>query len=263
MNLPAGVYKTTKKDGSVYYRAGITIGGKHISLGGFDNAETAGLAYLDAKRIFHSDTTISGYEYGGFSIPFRKYVTLINYRDNGMYFKTPVYIYRSYFLYYLDVDDCLKFDADDLFYYTTHSIMRRGNHLFVADFGMQVNILSRYGIREYAVCGRDYYFANNDRSDYRYGNIVIVNPYHGVCHFVKNGRDYYKVKIHINGDYVVGTYATPEEAAIAYNKAADTLREAGCKKSFPENYPESLSAIAYASIYNSVRISRKIKEYRP
>ncbi len=262
MEIPAGVYKTTKKDGSIYYRAGITIGGRHISLGGFDDYALAGQVYLDAKRVFYSRLTIEDYPEGNFSLPFKKYVVLINYRDNGMYFKTPVYIHSKYFIYYLDMNDCLKFDADDLFYYTTHSIMRRGNHLFVADFGMQVNILSRYGIREHAVCGRDYYFANGDSSDYRYGNVVIINPYHGVCRFTKNGRDYYRAKIHINGDYIIGTYSTPEEAAIAYNKAADILKAAGCKKSFPENYPESLSAIAYASIYNSVRISRKIKEYR-
>ena len=262
MSTPAGVYETTKKDGSVYYRAGITIGGKHISLGGFDSAEIAGQVYLDAGRVFNSDMKIEDYAENRLAIPFRKYVALINYRDNGIYFKTPVYLYRKYFEYYLDINDCLKFDADDLFYYTTHSIMRRGSHLFVADFGMQTNILSRYGIREHAVCGRDYYFSNGDSTDYRYGNVVIINPYHGVLHFVKNGRDYYKVKIHINGDYVVGTYSSPEEAAIAYNKAADILRAAGCKKSFPENYPESLNAITYASIYNSVRISRKIQDYR-
>ncbi|MBD5158299.1 MAG: hypothetical protein HDT13_11790, partial [Butyrivibrio sp.] len=93
-------------------------------------------------------------------------------------------------------------------------------------------------------------------------NLIIVNPYHGVRHFVKDGRDYYKVKIHINGDYVVGTYRSKTEAAIAYNKAADILRSNGCKKSFPENYPESLNASDYASIYDSVKISRKIREYR-
>ena len=137
--------------------------------------------------------------------------------------------------------------------------MRRGGHLFVADYGMQVNILSRYGIKDYAVCGRDYYFANGDSQDFRYGNIIIVNPYHGVSHFIKNGRDNYKVKIHINGDYVVGTYKSQDEAAVAYNKAVDILRSKGINKNFPENYPENLSAISYASIYNAVKISAKIR----
>jgi hypothetical protein len=59
----------------------------------------------------------------------------------------------------------------------------------------------------------------------------------------------------------LGTYNTEDEAAIAYNKAAHILQEKGIKKSFPENYPESLSAIAYASIYNSVKISARIRNY--
>ena len=81
-------------------------------------------------------------------------------------------------------------------------------------------------------------------------------------HFVKNGRDYYKAKIHINGDYVIGTYKSAEEAAIAYNKAAEILREKGLTKNFPENFPENLSAISYARIYNSVKISAKIRNYQ-
>ena len=35
-SLP-GVYKTNKKDGTLYYRASINYKGKHISLGSFDN----------------------------------------------------------------------------------------------------------------------------------------------------------------------------------------------------------------------------------
>ena len=29
--------------------------------------------------------------------------------------------------------------------------MKRGGHLFVAEYGMQTSVLSRYGIRSYAV----------------------------------------------------------------------------------------------------------------
>ena len=262
MDKYAGVYEATKTDGTKYYRAGITIKNKHISLGSFNSPELANQAYNEASEIFYSQIEIESYNPSKYILSFNKFVVLINFRDNNIYFKTPIYLYKRYFYYYFDKNYFLKFDADDLFYYSTHSIMRRGGHLFVADYGMQVNILSRYGIRDYAVQGKDYYFANGDSQDFRYGNIIIVNPYHGVNHFVKNGRDYYKVKIHINGDYVVGTYKTPEEAAIAYNKAADCLREKGLQKNFPENYPESLSAISYASIYHSVKISAKIRNLR-
>lgn len=257
MNNPAGVFTARKKDGTVYYRSSITVHGRHISLGSFDAASAAGRAYEEARAVFASNMTVDDYT-DSFALPFKKYVALVNYRDNGIYFKTPIYMHSKYFTYHLSPSFSVKFDADDLFYYSTRSIMQRGGHLFVSDFGMQVGILSRYGVKEHAVCGRDYYFANGDRLDYRYGNIIIVNPYHGVRHFVKNGRDYYKVKIHINGDFVVGTYLSKTEAAVAYNKAADILRAKGCKKSFPENYPESLSASAYADIYDSVKISPKI-----
>ncbi|MCM1309010.1 MAG: hypothetical protein NC223_10470 [Butyrivibrio sp.] len=260
MKNPAGVYTARQKDGTVYYRSSITIRGRHISLGSFDTADKAGRACAEARLLYSSEQTIEDYS-DSLALPFKKYVSLVNYRDNGIYFKTPVYIYSKYFTYFLSPSVSLKFDVDDLFYYSTRSIMQRGGHLFVADFGMQVNLLSRYGIREHAVRGRDYYFANGDACDYRYGNIIIINPYHGVRRFVKDGRDYYKVKIHINGDFAVGTYRSQTEAAIAYNKAADILRSKGCKKSFPENYPESLSASEYASIYDSVKISEKIREY--
>lgn len=262
MKNPAGVYPARKKDGAVYYRSSITVRGRHISLGSFAAPGEAGKAYEEARAVCSCTAGVDDYS-DALTLPFKKYVSLINYRDNGIYFKTPVYIYRKYFIYHLSPTCSLKFDADDLFYYSTHSIMKRGGRLFVSDFGMQVGILSRYGIREHAVCGRDYYFANGDACDYRYGNLIIVNPYHGVRHYVKNGRDYYKVKIHVRGDYVVGTYRTQTEAAVAYNKAADILHANGCQKSFPENYPESLDAIAYASIYHSVRISSRIREYRP
>lgn len=261
MEKLAGVFTATKKDGTVYYRSNITIKNKHISLGSYDNIEAANKAYLEASEIYNSNITIDEYSNEHFNLSFLKFVILVNFRDNNIYFKTPIYLYKKYFYYYFDKNHFLKFDADDLFYYSTHSIMRRGGHLFVADYGMQVNILSRYGIKSHAVCGKDYYFANGDTQDFRYGNIIIINPYHGVNHFVKNGRDFYKVKIHINGDYVVGTYKTVEEAAIAYNKAADCLKEKGVQKNFPENYPESLSAITYASIYRSVKISAKIRNY--
>ena len=128
---------------------------------------------------------------------------------------------------------------------------------------MQINILSRYGIRNYAVCGRDYRFVNGDTTDYRYKNIEIINKYYGVYEYVKNGRTLYKAKIHINGNYVIGTYKSETEAATAYNKAVDYLRSKGIKKDYAENYIEGLSAIEYASLYTQIRISKKLKNAFP
>ena len=140
-----GVYGAKKKDGTSYYRASITYKNKHISLGSYEHEKDAHLAYLEAGKIT-SKSEIDIDRYNSKSVlDFKKWVVLINYRDNDMYVKTPIYLKEKFFYYYFAPEDYLIFDSDDLFYYSTHSIMRRGGHLFVADFGMQVNILSRYG----------------------------------------------------------------------------------------------------------------------
>lgn len=262
MDSSTGVYITQLKSGKTSYRASVTIGRKHISLGSYATFKDANSAYKEALRVMKSKYGVEHYNPDKNKLSFTKFVILVNLRDNKMYFKTPIYLQRKYFLYYLDKNTVLTFDVDDLFYFSTKTIMQRGSHLFVADYGMQVNILSRYGIREHAVCGRDYYFANGDSHDFRYGNVILINRYYGVRKITKKGQELYKAIIHIKGDFVIGTYKTEEEAAIAYNKAATILKENGCKKSFPENYPESLSAITYASIYHSVKISEKIRNYK-
>ena len=140
-------------------------------------------------------------------------------------------------------------------------IQKRQGHLFVSDYGMQYSILSRYGIRPYAVAGRDYQFVNGDNSDFRYSNIVIVNRYHGVLQFLKNRLPRYRAVIHINGNYQIGSYSSEEKAAIAYNKAVDLARAAGIQKNFPENYVDTLSPKEYADIYTGLKISRRYLNY--
>lgn len=254
-----GVFEAYKKNGTKYYRASITFKNKHISLGSFEEEIQANRAYNEADEVLHSQKKISDYE-ENMSLDFKKWVSLINYRDNKMYIKTPVYLQKKYFEYYLSQDAALKFDVDDLFYYSHHTIMTRDGYMFVSDYGMQINILSRYGIKNYAVEGRDYQFANGDRHDYRYENIIVINKYHGVLRVEEGGKVLYKTKIHIMGDYVVGLYDNEIEAAIAYNKAADMVRMSGFQKNFPENYIEEVSAIEYARIYNRINISKKIRE---
>jgi hypothetical protein len=136
--------------------------------------------------------------------------------------------------------------------------MKRGSHLFVADYGSQISILSRYGIRSYAVEGRDYRFANGNSNDLRYENIEVLNRYHGVRQYAERGFLKYKTVIHVNGDFVVGKYNTENEAAIAYNKAADILKKNGYDRNYMLNYIEDLSAAQYAEIYTRIKISPKI-----
>ncbi len=261
MNLP-GVYTARKKDGTIYYRASVTHRSKHISLGSFFSQQSAHQAYTEACRILNDNSvTLDSYS-EKHMLPFVKWVSLMNFRDNRIYIANPIYIRIKYFEYYLDPDTVLKFDLDDLFYYSSRKIMKRGNRFFVSDYGMQIGIASRYGIKNYGVEGRDYRFVNGDPFDFRYENIEILNCFHGVSHTVKNGRPCYKAKIHINGDFVIGYYETEILAAIAYNKAIDVLKKAGVAKQYVPNYMENISPSLYADLYNTLAISSKIMEYR-
>ncbi|MBQ7613925.1 MAG: hypothetical protein IJU77_02680 [Butyrivibrio sp.] len=258
-----GVYSTTLKDGTPSFRASITYRGRHISLGSFDDIKVASGAYKDAAMILESpDFSIESYN-KNMTLPFEKCVTLINFRDKGMYIANPIYLEKKYFRYFLSPNHVLKFDIEDLFYYSSHKIMKRGSHLFVADYGSQISVLQRYGIKSYAVEGRDYHFVNDDPNDLRYENVIILNRYRGVRQYAEKGFLKYKAIIHIKSNYVVGKYNSEAEAAIAYNKAADILIKNGIKKNFQLNYVEDLSASQYADIYLKVKIAPKIYELKP
>jgi hypothetical protein len=261
-----GVYPQRKKDQTVYYRSSFTYKQKHISLGSFATMVEAHHAYLEAHTLT-DDRSLGINDYLADVAPrilsFDKWVCIINFRDNNLYFSTPIYMRLKYFEYYLSPNVILKFDIDDLFYYSTRSIMQRGRHLFVSDYGMQVNIMNRYGIKNYAVLNRDYRFINEDCQDFRYENIEIINRYHGVRAVNREGRLFYRVRIHIVGNVTVGTYPSETEAAIAYNKAIDILKKAGVGKNYTPNYLDGLSPFVYADIYSRIKVSSKIVNYRP
>lgn len=258
-----GVFPATKKNGEVYFRASLTYRRKHISLGSYTTPELAHAAYLEGCRLL-ADTSIDLIRYRSSSpLAFEKWVCLINFRDNSIYFGNPIYIGQRLFYYYLTPTHILKFDMDDLFYYSSHKIMRRGGHYFVADYGMQVNIVSRYGIKNYAVVGVDYRFRNNDPTDFRRENLEIWNSYQGVRRIQKSGQLLYTARIHISNNYIIGTYPTEWEAAIAYNKAIDILKKNGVTKNFTPNYIEGISPRQYAEIYSRLHISPKIVNYNP
>lgn len=260
--MKPGVSIATHKDGSIYYRSSITHKNKHISLGSFASEELANMAYQDAATLLNSTCVLEQVSQLVSTLPFEKAVTLINYRDNGLYIGNPIYLRKNYFSYYLTEKEELKFDIDDLFYYSSHKILRRQGHLYVNDYGMQVTLMSRYGIRNHSVINRDYYFANGDSTDLRYSNIIVVNRYYGVFRYITRQQQFrYRVKIHINGNYTIGTYSSETKAAIAYNKAVDLAKAYGISKDFPENYIEDLSPKDYADIYIKLKISQKYIEY--
>ncbi len=261
MPLLAGVYITKRKDGTVSYRASITYKNKHISLGSFLTEEDAHAAYLESQELlYHKNVSYESYNPETSFLNFSKYISLYNFKTTGFYFKTPIILKKHYFEYCLSSDFILKFDVDDLFFYSTHTISQRGGHLFVSDYGMQINILSRYGIKNFAVLNRDYRFINGDTTDFRYKNIEVINKYYGVQKILKDGLFVYDSIIHINGNYKIGTYKTETEAAVAYNKAVDIIKKKGFKKNYSTNFILEIDEIGYASLYNKLRISKKIRD---
>lgn len=263
----AGAFETKMKDGTVYYRSSFTYKGRHISLGSFPTEKAANKAYKLANKLvikghhFYTNVPreIVAYPNVGTAVSFEKWVMLLNLRDNHMYCRNAIYLQHRFFYYCLDPETTLRFDIEELFYYMNRKIQKRGGHLFVADYGMQVNILSRYGIKNYAVIDKDYRFINGDIWDFRSGNVEIINPYHGVSKTFFHDETLYVARIHVNGDFIVGRYKTAEEAATAYNKAADFLDAHGFEKDFPRNYIESYSDVEYAAVYQRLRINKRLK----
>lgn len=248
-----GAYIAQKKNGEIYYRSSINIRTHHISLGGYDTEEEAHSAYMEAARLRNdSSCTIDNFRARTTFLPYDKAVSIINLRDNGIYIPTPIYMRKDYLSYFLHDGRELKFDTDDLFYYSGHRILTRGGSFYVNDYGSQYRVLSRYGVKKYAVPGRDYAFANGDRTDMRRANIIIYSHYHGVIALREQKPFGFEARIHLNGDFRIGIYNDEIEAAIAYNKAVDYVKNHLIKKTFPQNYIESIRASEYAQIYSRI-----------
>ena len=79
--------------------------------------------------------------------------------------------------------------------------------------------------------------------------------------YQKKGITKYRAVIHINGNFIIGTYSSEEKAAIAYNKAVDLAKNAGINRNFPENYIDTLSPKDYADIYTKIKVSKRYLEY--
>ncbi len=140
--------------------------------------------------------------------------------------------------------------------------MKRGGHLFVAEYGMQTNIRSRYGIRAYARKDIDFTFVNGNENDYRYSNLNVLNPYHGVTIVHDNGHTEYIAKLHLNGNYLIGRFPSLIEAAIAYNKAVDFACMHGCTKQFPQNYIDSSLPKSIWHITKKITLPDRLLSYR-
>ena len=245
-----GVYEAKTKDGMSVYRSKISYNGKSVSLGTYETMEGANGAYNEAKKlyfdeslnideVFLGDSIREGHK--GRFLPSDKVVSILNHRDHNIYIKTPIYIRTGYISYYLRDGREMKFDMDELFYYSSHRILKRGESLYV-------NV--------------DYTFVNGDELDFRSANVIVINRFFGVHRKEEiAGKPYYETKIHINGDYIIGRYKSDVRAAIAYNKAADYAKEHGLDKEFPQNYVDDISPREYADVYLELKLPKKFLEF--
>ena len=258
----SGVYTAKKKNGAYYFRSNITYRGKHISLGSFQSEKAAHAAYVCAGKILNSPELELEMVFDSRfnALPFDKRIVLFNFRINNIYIKNPIYLRKNFFSYFLSPSEEYKFDIDDLFYYSSHRIIKRGGYLYVNDYGMQYNILYRYGIHSHSVPDRDYRFVNGDSKDLRYSNIQVLNPYHGV--FIRGtSTPVYDVRINVIGEVNVGSYRSETDAAIAYNKAGDLLKKNGVVKNYPVNFISDMNPSEYAKRYSELRLSKSFLEY--
>ena len=255
-----GIYKTALKDGTASFRVSFYHAKKHIAIGSYSDEKAAGAALKEALALY-DDKTITIWNFRHFisEVSSDKAVSILNHRDNHVYFKTPIYLMQGYFLYFLNDKRIIKFDNDDLFYYSTHRILIHDGHLYVNDYGSQYSLFARYGIRNFAVKGVDYEFANGDANDLRYENVIVINPYNGVRQLDYNGMIRYEAKIHINRYVRIGIFHSMEKAAVAYNKAVDFCLSHGLYRNFVKNYIVDLSANEYKSTYDSISLPESLE----
>ncbi len=245
------IYPINKNSGTeyqLYYK----YKNKRIYLGAYQTFALASSAFLEAEEVVISKISIDCASH--LTLPFHKVVSLINFRDNGVFFKNPIYICGDYFKYYVSKDTVFSFDNNHLFFFSTNKIAIRGNYIYTQDGITQRNILSRFGIPSHSVCGKDYLFKNNNPYDFRKDNLHIVRHYLGVTYVKKNGLPVYVTKIFFNKSIVVGHYSSEVEAAIAYNKAADLLTK-HTQTEYMHNDIPYLTQAEYNALYESVTIS--------
>ncbi len=230
---------------------------KKIYLGLYDTLEYAENALQEAQDIMHRPKGVTPFHYH--FIDFKKFICLCNFRDYGIYIKNPIYVYNTFFHYYLSKDLFLTFDAKDLLFFSTYKITKRGNYLYTQDNVTQQSILSRFGIPPHSILGTDYRHKNGDCYDFRRENLEIINTYKGVSLTQKNNKLVYTAKIFIHHTIVIGHYASEIEAAIAYNKAIDMLIRNGSDKNYIKNTIPYLTLSEYNQIYDTLQISPCIK----
>jgi hypothetical protein len=252
------IYPITKNN-QITYRVYYPYYKKKIYLGLYKDLASATHAYDYVDQIMHSQKNLATcVQTSKAFISFHKLIILLNYRDTKLYFNKPIYLDGYFFSYYLDENTKLIFDKEDLFFFSTHTLGKRGGYLYVENGISQTSLLSRFGIPNYSKVGKDYFFKNENPLDFRRENLIVNNTFIGVSKEIKYKKEVYVARITLKNTLIIGYYETATQAAIAYNKAAMLLMDKNPKKQYTLNTLDYLTASEYSQIYESVAVSPRL-----
>ncbi|ONI38134.1 hypothetical protein AN639_05805 [Candidatus Epulonipiscium fishelsonii] len=196
-------------------------------------------------------------------LSFNKVVILINLRDNGTYFKNPIYTHKNYFSYYISPDIELLFDLIHLFFFATYKIYKRGNLFYTQQTFTQSSILNRLGIIPSSRANIDYKFKNDNPFDFRSHNLEILKRYYGVSRIEKDEKILYQTRISKPNTIIIGVFESEVEAAIAYNKAVDYLKSIGKQYKLNSNIIIYITKQEYENIYSKIELPFKLTNKVP
>lgn len=245
------------KNNVTTYKVYFLYESKKIYLGTYSSLTIAKEALNQAEMIMNAPTgTLT---YNNYLIGYKKFISLCNFRDHKIYIKNPIYVYPTYFYYYLSNTTFLIFDSKDLLFFSTYKICKRGNYLYTQDSISQKSILSRFNIMSHSIAGKDYLFKNGNPQDFRRANLEIINSYKGVSRKEYKGQTVYVATIFMDKNITIGHYSSEMEAAIAYNKAIDLLYTKGISnRNYVPNTIPFLTLSEYKLIYDGLSISPRL-----
>jgi hypothetical protein len=231
---------------------------KRIYIGLYDKEENAKKAYQLVDSLMHNSQPISAFKPD--LINFKKYVSLINFRDHSWYSTQPIYLYDTFFYYYFSPTCYLTLDKRDLLFFSTHTIGKKNNYIYIQYPFCKVSILDRFGLNTTCQYGKDYCFRNGNRLDFRRENLEILNIYKGVKKIDTSKNSHYVAQIYTDRPIIIGHYDSAISAAIAYNKAADYVEQLLPHKNYKRNDLSFLTQAEYDTLYNQLLISPRIAQ---
>ncbi|ONI41596.1 hypothetical protein AN640_07890 [Candidatus Epulonipiscium fishelsonii] len=248
-------------NGKLYYQVNFFYKSKKIYLGRYSSIADAQITINEATDIVETMCSIKQAKYTLLS--FNKVVILINLRDNGTYFKNPIYLYEDYFGYYISSDIELLFDLIHLFFFATYKIYKRGNLFYTQHTFTQSSILNRLGIVPSSRINIDYKFKNNNPFDFRSDNLEVLKRYYGVSAIEKGEKTLYQARISKPNTIIIGIFESEIKAAIAYNKAVDYLKSVGMQYKLNSNVIFYITKKEYDIIYDEIELPYKLTNKVP